>query len=166
MERGKKGLSTIVTTLIIILLVLAAIGIIWGPIRNLLSNSSSSLSQTSCFSLNIQATKVNYTGTAGQYVITLQRQDTGNSGIGSAGAYLVFYNSSTNNANPIDFEGSTGYVSGSHGMFTSPYQVQTATFSTGIVNATRLDVTAYYTDPNTGKVVSCSSPQTLSFGNA
>ena len=37
MNKQKKGLSTVVTTLIIVLLVLAAIGIIWNPIKNLLT---------------------------------------------------------------------------------------------------------------------------------
>jgi len=38
--QGKRGLSTVVTTLIIVLLVLVAIGIIWFVIRNLLTETS------------------------------------------------------------------------------------------------------------------------------
>jgi hypothetical protein len=159
MKTGKKGLSTIVTTLIIILLVLAAIGIIWGPIKNLLTNSSNSLDQTKCFSLNVQATKVtNATspgGSATSYLVTLKREDSGN-GVDSAGAKLIFY-SAKNSSATIDFESDSGAS-----MFT-PLQVQTKTVSVGFANATSVEVTPYYIDPNTGQKQVCTTSQSFDF---
>ena len=44
LKRGKKGLSTIVATLIIILLVLVAVGIIWVVIRNVIQDGAEQVS--------------------------------------------------------------------------------------------------------------------------
>ena len=159
MRTGKKGLSTVVTTLIIILLVLAAIGIIWGPIKSLLSNSTSSLDQSKCFNLDIKATKVvNATSPAGSatsYLVTLKRSDSG-SGIDQAGAKLIFYGGQ-NTSNTIDFESDSGAS-----MFTS-LQVQTATVVVGFANASKVEVTPYYLDANTGEKKVCTGSAPFTF---
>jgi len=61
--KNTKGLSTVVTTLIIILLVLVAIGIIWGVVNNLLGKSSGTIEiSTKCLDVNVKATKVAVSG--------------------------------------------------------------------------------------------------------
>jgi len=151
MMKNNKGLSTVVTTLIIVLLVLAAIGLIWGPIKSLLSNSTSSLDQTKCFNLNIGVTKASLVNTTtDQYLITIKRSDTG-SGVESAGAKLIFYND-TQSSSTIDFSDD---VTGG-GMFTSP-QVYTAEVNGTVTNATKIEVIPYYIDENTGNKQVCST---------
>jgi len=54
MKKGdNKGLSTIVATLLIILLVLVAVGIIWVVIKNVISNSSEQIS-TGTFTISLE----------------------------------------------------------------------------------------------------------------
>ncbi len=62
MINNKKGLSTIVTTLIIILLVLAAVAIVWGPVRDMLKSSTEKLSSTDCFELGFTIKSINADG--------------------------------------------------------------------------------------------------------
>jgi hypothetical protein len=60
--KNNKGLSQVVTTLIIILLVLVAIGIIWGVVSNLLDKSKITISSsTRCMDLDVKATKIEAT---------------------------------------------------------------------------------------------------------
>ena len=53
--RGKQGLSTVVTTLIIILLVLVAIGIIWTVVKNVITGSGEQIDiNTRCVTTNLE----------------------------------------------------------------------------------------------------------------
>jgi len=57
MINNKKGLSTVVTTLIIILLVLVAIGIIWVVVRSVIDDSANQIDiNTKCVSSNLELT--------------------------------------------------------------------------------------------------------------
>ncbi|MBU2612667.1 MAG: hypothetical protein KKB62_03020 [Nanoarchaeota archaeon] len=152
----KKGLSTVVTTLIIVLLVLAAIAIIWGPIRNLLSTSTSSLNQASCFEIELRATRViNITSAGGEesnanYNVTLRRSG-GASNVAEVGALLIFY-SETANTDPLDFGDTLG-----------PAGVKTRTILTGVFNANKVEVVPYMVDPDSGEQIICSSSTTFEF---
>jgi len=146
MITGKKGLSTVVTTLIIVLLVLAAIGIIWGPIRNLLSTSTSSLDQTKCFSVNYQVLKVNATS-GNLYNVTLKRSDTGG-GIGEVGAKVIFYN----DVGSSDF-----------GKMFGALEVQTSSLDAGFSDANSVEVAPYYIDQATGEEKICTNSATFDF---
>ena len=150
--KNNKGLSTVVTTLIIVLLVLAAIGIIWGPIKSLLSNSASSLDKTKCFNLDIGITKAklaNATTSNSSYLITMKRSDT-LSDVEEAGAKLIFYND-TASSKTIDFNDKNGGK-----MFTSP-SVFTKEIDGNITDATKIEVMPYYVDESTGKKQVCSA---------
>jgi hypothetical protein len=62
----KKGLSAVVTTLIIILLVLVAVGIIWVVVRNVVEEGGSTIDlSVKCLDVSVKATGVTcgYTGT-------------------------------------------------------------------------------------------------------
>jgi hypothetical protein len=60
MMKNKKGLSTIVATLIIILLVLVAVGIIWVVVRNVLEGGAGQItSGYECTNAVVKPTKVN-----------------------------------------------------------------------------------------------------------
>ena len=59
--RGKKGLSQIVTTILIILIILVAIGIIWGIVYNVIIKGTNSISLGQfTLDLKIVSAKVNY----------------------------------------------------------------------------------------------------------
>jgi len=56
---NKKGLSTVVTTLIMILLVLVAIGVVWAVVNNLLQTGADQFDTNSqCLLVNVEATSV------------------------------------------------------------------------------------------------------------
>ncbi|PJE81469.1 hypothetical protein COU58_02375 [Candidatus Pacearchaeota archaeon CG10_big_fil_rev_8_21_14_0_10_32_42] len=148
---GKKGLSTVVTTLIIILLVLAAIGIIWGPIKSLLSGSTESLSQTKCLDIDLKATKVINTSASGDYNVTLKR--IGGAADLQVGAKLIFY-SDTGESDTLYFN---------NYLFTDTTQVRTETLASGFADANRIEVIPYLIDSESGEEMLCSTSTEFSF---
>jgi hypothetical protein len=93
MKNNKKGLSTIVATLLIILLTLVAIGIIWIVIRGVVENSTQQLDINSkCLATEVVATKVTNSSPVANwqnYTVVINRR-TGDDVIG--GVKLVFTN--------------------------------------------------------------------------
>lgn len=147
--RTKKGLSGIVTTLIIILLVLVAVGVIWGVVNNLLGRSTSTIStSTKCLDVDIRATKVNET-VPGTYDVTLSRKPTGE---GEFGAYLVFFND-------VDNSGRERFPVMLEPLETTSEDIATeGTFT----DATRVEVTPFFLDES-GKEILCQTTTTLDF---
>lgn len=147
--KNNRGLSGIVTTLIIILLVLVAVGVIWGVVNNLLGRSTGTINTaTKCLDVDIRATKVIET-TPGTYDVTLSRKPTGEDGFG---AKIVFF-SNVSNSVPEDF-----------GTKLNPLQVSTEEIVTspGLVNANRVEVTPYFND-DSGRDILCQSTTTFEF---
>lgn len=140
--KNNKGLSTVVTTLIIILLVLVAVGIIWGVVNNLLGKSKSTIeSSTKCLDLEVRANKViewddNDTLGAGDYNITLKRTASGEDEV--VYTKLVLY-SATGNTPVIDFGVSLLPLETKTQWITSE---QTSNFTEG----NKIEVTTYYLD--------------------
>ena len=90
--KNKKGLSQVVTTLIIILLVLVAIGIIWGVVSNLLDKSKGTIeSSTKCMDLDVKATKV-VDNSDGSFDVTLTRTANGED---ISGVKVVIYSNNS-----------------------------------------------------------------------
>jgi hypothetical protein len=88
MKNNKKGLSTIVATLLIILLTLVAVGIIWVVVRQLVVNTTDDVEfKAKCLDAEVSATKV--TNASTDYFVTLTRK-AGKEAIG--GVTLVFTN--------------------------------------------------------------------------
>ncbi len=130
---NKQGMSAVVTTLIIILLVIVALGIIWVVVKNVIEGGVENveLSQK-CQEVEIQATKlVNTTDDGTEYNLTLTRTGTGDE-IG--GVKVVFFNDDTN-SEVIDF-----------GKVLDPLETATEelTLTTPVVNADRIDMTVYF----------------------
>ena len=89
MINNKKGLSMIVSTLIIILLVLVAVGVIWVVVNNLIQSGSDQVELSSkCLDVDIQATKVECIA-EGTCAVTLERTSTGDE---IKGVMLAFSN--------------------------------------------------------------------------
>lgn len=128
MIHTKKGLSTVVTTLIIILLVLVAIGIIWVVIRGVIDEGASNIEfGAKCLQVDIKATRVNNTGGT-TYDVTLARSATGEA---VTGVKLVFF-SPSETSNVIDSPGNIDVLS-----------TVTRNIDGQIVAANKVEVTPY-----------------------
>lgn len=96
--RNKKGVASIVVTVIMVALVLIAIGIVWAVISNLIIKSTGQIDVSRiCLGITVQPTATSCTGTG--CVVTLERTGTETSPIG--GVMLVLKNASSN-SQPID----------------------------------------------------------------
>ena len=131
--KNNKGLSTIVTMLIIILLALVAVGIIWGVVGGLLDKNKEKIStSTKCLDVDVQATKViNLTLT--NYSVTLRRSSTGDE---INGVKLIFF-SDVDNTGIIEF-----------GEAPSPLETITRSVETDLQGANKIEVTPYFLDTN------------------
>ena len=150
MISNKKGLSMIVSTLIIILLVLVAVGVIWVVVNNLIQEGSDTIEISSkCLEVDIQATGV--TCGAADCDVTLSRAAGGDT---IAGVKLAFTNASGTSNFVVDIAGDI-----------SPLAITTSTATA--VNATlpfptNVEVTAYFQDTS-GNEQLCSQSTEFSF---
>jgi hypothetical protein len=136
MISNKKGLSTVVTTLIIILLVLVAIGIIWIVVRGLIETGSQTIDlRTKCLNVDVRATSVFCGGASNQTCnVTLYRK-TGSEDIG--GVVMIFHND-TKTSSQMD---SSTYGVTNIGLLST---VQTTPIGTGIGTPNDVDVVVYF----------------------
>jgi len=94
---NKKGVSTIVVTVILVALVLIAIGVVWAVVSGLIGKSTQTVNyHEKCLSVSVQATRATCTEGAlpngDTCDILVQRLGTGTDAIG--GVKLVFKNAS------------------------------------------------------------------------
>lgn len=106
--KNNKGLSQIVTTLIIILLVFVALGVIWMVVQNLLDESTDKIADsTKCMTLDIDVKRVENIS-ASEYNITFYR---GTGGVEEEIGLKIFLkdvNGTT--TNPIDTTKTWNYM--------------------------------------------------------
>jgi hypothetical protein len=96
---NKRGLSAIITTLLIVVLVLVAIGIVWGVIRNVIMGGVGNIELSAkCLNINVRATAINCNDPEA-CVVRLTRTGSDESEIG--GVKLVFFEG-TDNSGVID----------------------------------------------------------------
>lgn len=154
--KNNRGLSGIVTTLIIILLVLVAVGVIWGVVNNLLDRSTGTISTTTkCLDIDVRATKVIESETnPGVYNVTLTRKPTG--GDEEFGAMMVMFNDVTN-TEAVEFDGTLG-----------PLDVKTREFDTTlsdvttVTNGTKIQITPFFRD-DSGQRMLCTTSTEFEF---
>jgi len=144
-----KALSTVVTSLIIILLVLVAVGIIWVVVRNVIETGTADIDvNVKCLEVDVRATAVvNTTADGETYDVTLTRKAGGDE-IG--GVKVVFFND-TRNSEVIDISEKIE-------------PLQTVTKSSGdtdIPNANKVDVTVYFEVDGEDKL--CKTVNSFSF---
>lgn len=145
--KNKKGLSTVITTLIIILLVFVAIGIIWVVVRGVIEEGAGEIEISSkCLNLDIRAIAVASTG-ANNYDVTLKRSAGGDE---IAGIRIVVFND-TQSSGVITSEGNI-----------EPLDTVTRNINAGTSNANKVEVTAYLKD-GLGKEQLCSQTNTFNF---
>ena len=146
MFKNKRGLSTVVTTLIIILLVLVAIGIIWVVIRGVIESGTQSADfAVKCLAVDIRATAISCSG-INTCNVTLNRKAGGEA---IDGVKLVFYNTTTStNTGVIPVVGNIAPLT------TSTTSAQT---TTGADYPNKVEVTAYFKD-SAGTEQLCTQP--------
>lgn len=149
MTTGKRGLSAVITTLIIILLVLVAVGIIWVVVRNLLQEGAEQIDISArCLAVDMTAVSVTtVTNETESYSVTLRR---GAGGEAIGGVKLTLFNS-TDNSGVIDF-----------GTALDELETKTQDVVAGVANANRLEYTAYFVD-SSGDEQLCAQTNTFNF---
>ena len=133
--RDKKGVAGVILTIIMIVLVLAAVVIIWGIINNFLQTQSGEIDVgTRCLEVDLESTKLVCSGALNDVCdVTVSRNARGES---IAGIKLVFTNAS----------GETNYVHDVGGNIAPLETTTISSISTGIANANNVEVVAYFTD--------------------
>ncbi len=150
MFKNKRGLSTVVTTLIIILLVLVAIGIIWVVIKGVIESGSQSADfAVKCLQVDVRATSISCSG-INTCNVTLNRK-TGGEAI--AGVKLVFYNTTAST--------STGVISVPGNIAPLTTTTTSGQPTTPVNWPDKVDVTAYFKD-NAGAEQLCTQTSSYS----
>jgi hypothetical protein len=148
---NKRGLSAIVATLIIILLVLVAVGIIWVVVQNLLQEGAEQIDvSTKCIAVDVRAVGViPVVGEAGNYSVTLRRTAGGET---MGGIKIVLFND-TANSGVLEF-----------GIALTELQTATQPIDTGgnVTGADRLEYTVYFLD-DSGNERLCPQTSPYSF---
>jgi hypothetical protein len=156
MMGDKKGLSTIVITLIIILLSLVAVGIVWVVVKNIIVGGGAGIEQNAkCLSTEVYASKVNCSNGATNKMctLTLERSGTGSDAIG--GVKMVFKNSTSGVSSTLISE--TGDVQLLVGK-----KVTKDTLLTIANGVNSVDLAVYFTDAS-GNEQLCSQVRTAVF---
>lgn len=137
--KNQKGLSTIVATLIIILLVLVAVGIIWVVVRNVVQGGTQQIDiNAKCLEVDVGATNVECIATVdggndGNCSVTVSRS-AGDDEIG--GLKLVFTNEDAEENFIHDVPGDLAILD----------TKTVSNIETGIVNASSVAVIVYFMD--------------------
>lgn len=101
-EMNNKGVSTIIVTVIMITIVLAAVGVVWVIVQNVLESGEGNIDLgAKCLEVNLQATKMDCDAT--NCDVTINRKSGGDI---FGGVKLIFSNSVSGNV------GSVGDASG------------------------------------------------------
>jgi len=148
--KNSRGLSTIVSTLMIVLLVFVAIGIVWVVVRNLVTGGSDQLDLTSkCLEATVSPTKVMYSG--GIYNVTLLRSG-GSDEIG--GIKLIFSSE----------ESEENYIHDESGNI-EPLGVKTISVPVeGVPSPDKVEVVVYFLD-NSGNEQLCQGSESFTISS-
>ncbi|MBA7689998.1 hypothetical protein ES703_98517 [subsurface metagenome] len=130
---SKRGLSTIVVVLIIVLLGLVAVGIIWAVVKGIIDVGVGQIGiSAKCMNIDVKATSVVNVGET-NYTVVLERE-AGGDDIG--GVKIIFTNATAG----INFQ---HLVPGNM----EPHEVKTeSNIATGIANANKVEVIVYFID--------------------
>jgi len=131
MVKNTKAMSQIVTTVILVVLVLVAIGIVWGVINNLIGGAEDDISGgAECLNINIRATGV-VLASGVLYDVTITRT-AGGGDIDGVKATLF---SDTANGGLQDLSSTIGEL-----------ETETIADVTGVADANKVEITPYFND--------------------
>lgn len=161
MIQNKRGLSTIVVTLILVVLSLVAVGVVWAVINNLLKSGTSGANlNAQCLGVNLQITQANCvagTTPATTKICDVQVMRSGTTSDALAGVKLVFRNKALGLSSPtaIDVPGDVPPIAG----------IRLTGKDSGIANANTIDIveiTPYFKD-GSGNVQLCQQASSFNF---
>jgi len=145
MLKSKKGVSGVVTVVILVALVLVAIGVMWGVVSNLLKEESRIVeSQSSCLDMNIRPVSASCDG-SGNCDVTVRRAAGGDS---LQGLKIVYHNGS-------DYSG----VQTEETSIDELESYTTSSYTTGLTDPILVEVTPYILD-SSNKDVICDGQST------
>lgn len=150
MKRGVRGLSTVVATLIIILLVFVAIGLLWTVVRNFVQGGSDSIDLGSkCVDIVVTPTKVVHNSSQSNiYNVTLLR----NSGTGEIGGVKLVFTGENSDANFVqDIPGDISVLS-----------VKTVPVAVDISDPNNVQAVVYFIDKS-GNIQYCQNSEEYNF---
>lgn len=143
----RRGLSAIIVTLIMILLVIVAAGIIWVVIRNVVGSGTEQINVgTACLNTNVEATKVTNSSPYLTSPVTYQVTLTRSAGGGEIGGVKIVFTNET---------GTESYVHTEAGNIDPLATTTVSASGVTITNANQVDVVVYFLD-NSGEEQSCS----------
>ncbi len=153
MIANKKGLSTVVATLLIILLVIVAVGVIWTVIRGTIDSGTGQLDLgAKCVAVDVKATsaRCDTTGVYRNCSVTLYRAAGGDD---FNGVKLIFFNADGTASASIDRNESISELA----------TVTSTNLNTTLANTTisKVQVVPYFNDES-GNEQLCSTGATLS----
>lgn len=146
--KDKKGVSAIVATLIIVLLVIVAAGIIWIVIRNMVQGGAEQVEfGQKCLEINLEyvsISEVDFSGCEPElgYELTLKRTAGGD----EIGGIAVVLLNETSSGEPQEF-GALGEL-----------ETDTVQICGGVYNANKVEFTAYFEDSQ-GNPVYCQTSE-------
>jgi len=145
MPGDSRGLSNVIVTLIMIVLVLVAVGIIWVSIQQNLTSGTQQIELSSkCLAVNIKLDALNCAGASnGDCDVTFTR-NAGGDEIG--GVKLVF----------TDSAATTNFIQDVSGNVAPLQTVTPATVATGLTNVTDVKIVPYFTGAS-GEEQLCSA---------
>jgi len=146
----KKGLSAVVTTLIIILLVLVAVGIIWVVVRNVVETGAEQIDiNTKCVAVDVRAVSVApVAGVDGNYTVSLNRK----AGGGDIGGVKVNLFNDTSSSGVVDF-----------GIAIEELNTETKEIDTsGVTGGDRIEFTVFFLDAS-GNEQLCTQTNSFEF---
>jgi len=163
---NKRGLSDIVATLIIILLVIVAAGIIWVVVRNIVGSGADTISNSQkCIAIELQFKSLSYDSTGDTWDLKFQRRPGGEGTL--SGVDVVLYGvdggsiSSLDEATPLD-------------DLTDIEELETVSVSitgdntaidktTGVI---KVELFPYFINPDNGAKYICETPLEHNFQTA
>ncbi len=154
MINNKRGLSTIIVTVLLIGLTIAAVGIVAVVVNNVLNKQGQTTDfATRCLAIDVSATSATCsTAPASTCIVRLERAGSGTDTI--AAVKLLFENATgSRTSTPID--SASGNIA-QLGTFT------TVALTSGVVNASKVNAIVYLKDA-TGTIQNCPNPSTFTF---
>lgn len=150
-QNHKKGLSTIVATLVIILLVLVAVGIVWVVVRNVIERGTNQVDiNAKCIGAEVKVTNVTCSGASGGVCDAVVTRSSGDGEIG--GIKLSFTN---------DAEDSN-YIHDEPGNMAPLETKKISGIDTGLTNPSKVSSIVYFID-NSGNEQLCAVSNPFQF---
>ena len=147
--KSKRGLSAVVTALILILLVLVAIGIVWFVVNNLITKTGTSVDYTQkCLGISMKPTSASCALTGACTVIVSRATGSTGDAIGGVGITL---SNPTTSAEEVTYDGNIAAS-------------RTIQFTTTLSTPNRVDVRVYFNDTE-GVAHFCSGVESMTVTN-